>query len=72
MDTCIDIADKLDLHYPAEDMILSFLLLSIGKIIYRSKAINFVYPWKFFDGTNRGQKQNEDYQKIRKYFKTQN
>ena len=68
MRKCQEIGKYLNLHYPAEDCILSFLLQEQGKIAFARKAKSYVYPGKFFDGKDRGKKQNEDLRKIRKYF----
>lgn len=68
MSQCRDIWKNLHLHYPAEDCILSFLLQKEGKIVFIRKAKSYVYPGKYFDGTDRWFKQWEDLKKIREYF----
>lgn len=68
IDACREISKTLDLHYPAEDCILSFLLQREWKITFVRKAKSYVYPGRFFDGTERWKKQQEDLTKIRKYF----
>lgn len=69
MERCRKIGKELYLHYPAEDCILSFLLQKRGKIAFARKAKSYVYPGKFFDGEDRGNKQYEDLEKIKKYFR---
>lgn len=68
MDACKMIGDELNLYYPAEDCILSFLLKKRGELWFARKARSYVYPWRFFDGKNRNKKQSEDLKKIKKYF----
>ena len=68
MTRCEQINKELDLSYPAEDCILSFLLQEEWKLEFIRKATSYVYPGKYFDGENRGNKQREDLKKIRNYF----
>ena len=65
----ISLQEKLWLHYPAEDALLSFALMKAWKIKFASRAIVTVHIGNYFDNTNRWQKQMEDNKKIRKYFK---
>jgi hypothetical protein len=44
MKECREIYKKLELNYPAEDCILSFLLEEEGKIVFARKAKSYVYP----------------------------
>ena len=69
MKKCREIKDALGLYYPAEDCILSFLLQGHWRIAFARRAKSYVYPGKFFDGTERWQKQREDLRKIKKYIK---
>ena len=69
MSRCREIAKILELHYPAEDCILSFLLQKEGKIWFARKAQSHVYPGGFFENTNRGTKQRQDLRKIKWFFR---
>ncbi len=68
MSKCERISKELGLHYPAEDCILSFLLQERGELVFSREAKSYVYPGKYFDSENRGQKQYEDLRNIKKYF----
>lgn len=69
MKECRKIGKSLQLNYPAEDCILSFLLQKEWKLVFVRKAQSYVYPGRFFDGENRWEKQRQDLKKIKKYFK---
>ena len=69
---CREVAKDLRLFYPSEDCILSFAMKPYGKISFARNAKSYVYPGKFFDETDRGKKQREDFLKIQAYFRRNN